>query len=48
YGDEQWAKMIAGRNFKSLPGFGTTFSGNIALKDNGYNVCFRNIQIKRL
>jgi hypothetical protein len=47
YGDDGWAKMIAGSKFKSMPDFGKKFSGHIGLQDHGDEVWYRNIMIKK-
>lgn len=46
--DDNWKKLIAGSKFKSMPGFGTFHKGKIALQDHGFDVWFRNIEIKKL
>ncbi|WP_084799938.1 3-keto-disaccharide hydrolase [Sediminibacterium salmoneum] len=48
YGDEAWFNLIANSKFKTMSGFGRTFSGHIALQDHGDDVWFRNIEIKEL
>ncbi|OIR05052.1 hypothetical protein GALL_128680 [mine drainage metagenome] len=46
--DDNWKKLIAGSKFKSMPGFGIFHKGKIALQDHGFDVWFRNIEIKKL
>lgn len=46
--DDSWKKLIEGSKFKTMPGFGTFHKGKIALQDHGYDVWFRNIEIKKL
>jgi len=48
YGDEIWYSLIGNSKFKTMPAFGRTFSGHIALQDHGDDVWFRNIEIKEL
>lgn len=48
YGDEQWNNLIANSKFRSMPAFGKTFKGHIALQDHGDNVWFKNIVVKKL
>jgi hypothetical protein len=47
-GDENWNTMVAGSKFKTMPGFGKSPKGRIALQDHGNAVWFRNIKIKEL
>ncbi len=46
--DDGWKKMVAGSKFKEWPAFGTFKDGHIALQDHGFNVWFKNIQVKKL
>jgi len=46
--DDNWNKLVAGSKFKDMPGFAKSHSGKIALQDNGNEVWYRNIQIKKL
>jgi hypothetical protein len=46
--DEGWKKMLAGSKFKQWPAFGTFKDGHIALQDHGFNVWYKNIQVKKL
>ncbi|OYZ00494.1 MAG: glycosyl hydrolase [Sphingobacteriia bacterium 28-36-52] len=48
YGDEIWYSLIGNSKFKTMPAFGRTFTGHIALQDHGDDVWFRNIQIREL
>jgi hypothetical protein len=43
-----WKEMIAGSKFKSMPMFGTSRKGHIALQDHGDKVWYRNIKIRKL
>jgi cytochrome c len=43
-----WKEMIAGSKFKSMPAFGTSRKGHIALQDHGDKVWYRNIKIRPL
>lgn len=45
--DDNWRKLIATSKFKSMPGFGTFHSGHIALQDQGEEVWYRNIRVKK-
>jgi cytochrome c len=44
----KWKAMIAGSKFKSMPLFGTSRKGHIALQDHGDKVWYRNIKIRKL
>jgi hypothetical protein len=46
--DDGWKKMVAGSKFKQWPAFGTFKNGHIALQDHGFNVWFKNIQVRKL
>jgi hypothetical protein len=46
--DDGWKKMVAGSKFKEWPAFGTFKTGHIALQDHGFNVWFKNIQVRKL
>ncbi len=46
--DDNWKKLIAATKFKDMPGFGMFRSGKIALQDEGNDVWYRNIMIKKL
>ncbi len=46
--DASWEKMIAGSKFKSMPLFGKSKKGHIALQNHGNKVWFRNVKIKML
>jgi Domain of Unknown Function (DUF1080) len=43
-----WKAMIAGSKFKTMPLFGTSRKGHIALQDHGDKVWYRNIKIRKL
>ena len=43
-----WKTMIAGSKFKTMPYFGTSRKGKIALQDHGDKVWYRNIKIRKL
>ncbi|QEC53486.1 uncharacterized protein DUF1080 [Anseongella ginsenosidimutans] len=44
----QWAELIAGSKFSSMPDFGKSQKGHIALQDHGNKVWYRNIKLKQL
>ncbi|MFN0007439.1 MAG: family 16 glycoside hydrolase [Planctomycetota bacterium] len=44
----EWAALVAGSKFASMPGFGKNRKGRIALQDHGDRVEFRNVKIRRL
>lgn len=44
----EWAELIAGSKFKSMPDFGKSQKGHIALQDHGNKVWYRNIKLKQL
>jgi len=44
----EWKEMVANSKFKSMPGFGESKKGHIALQDHGDAVWFRNIKIREL
>jgi hypothetical protein len=44
----EWKEMVAKSKFKSMPGFGESKKGHIALQDHGDAVWFRNIKIREL
>jgi hypothetical protein len=46
--NEAWKKRIASSKFKDMPGFGSFYSGHIALQDHGGEVWYRNIKIKKI
>ncbi|HEX6889250.1 MAG TPA: DUF1080 domain-containing protein [Chryseolinea sp.] len=46
--DSKWDQMVAGSKFKTMPDFGKSSKGRIALQDHGDNVWFRNIKIREL
>jgi hypothetical protein len=46
--NEKWKKVVAESKFKTMPGFGISHSGHIALQDHGEEVWYRNIQIKKI
>jgi hypothetical protein len=46
--DAKWDQMVAGSKFKTMPDFGKSSKGRIALQDRGDNVWFRNIKIREL
>jgi hypothetical protein len=46
--DDRWKKMVAGSKFKQWPAFGTFKNGHIALQDHGFNVWYKNIQVRKL
>jgi Domain of Unknown Function (DUF1080) len=46
--NDVWKKRIASSKFKEMPGFGSFHSGHIALQDNGGEVWYRNIKIKKI
>ena len=46
--DSKWDQMVAGSKFKTMPDFGKSTKGRIALQDHGDNVWFRNIKIREL
>lgn len=46
--DPNWEKMIAASKFKSMPMFGKSKKGHIALQNHGNRVWFRNIKIKMI
>ncbi len=43
-----WNKLIEGSKFKSMPAFGRSPKGKIALQDHGDPVWYKNIKIKKL
>jgi hypothetical protein len=43
-----WKAMIAASKFKTMPLFGTSRKGHIALQDHGDKVWYRNIKIRKL
>lgn len=45
--DENWRKLIAVSKFNTMPDFGTFHSGRIALRDQGTEVWYRNIRVKK-
>lgn len=44
----EWKEMVAKSKFKSMPGFGESKKGHIALQDHGDAVWFRNIKLREL
>ncbi|MFL5810504.1 MAG: DUF1080 domain-containing protein, partial [Flavisolibacter sp.] len=46
--DDNWKKLIAGSKFKDMKDFGTFKSGKIGLQDHGFDVWYKNVQIRRL
>ena len=44
----EWKNMVANSKFKTMPGFGESKKGHIALQDHGDAVWFRNIKIREL
>ena len=44
----EWKQMVANSKFKTMPGFGESKKGHIALQDHGDAVWFRNIKIREL
>lgn len=44
----EWKEMVANSKFKSMPGFGESKKGHLALQDHGDAVWFRNIKIREL
>jgi len=44
----EWAELVAGSKFASMPGYGKNPKGRIALQDHGDSVKFRNVKIRRL
>jgi len=46
--DASWNTMIAGSKFKSMPMFGKSQKGHIALQNHGNRVWFKNIKIKMI
>jgi hypothetical protein len=43
-----WDEMVAKSKFKSMPAFGKSKKGHIALQDHGDGVWFRNVKIREL
>jgi cytochrome c len=46
--DAQWNQLIAGSKFNTMPGFGRSPKGKIALQDHGDPVWYKNIKIRKL
>ncbi|WP_276372301.1 DUF1080 domain-containing protein [Chryseolinea sp. H1M3-3] len=44
----EWDAMVAKSKFSTMPGFGKSLEGHIALQDHGDPVWFRNIKIREL
>ncbi len=44
----EWDTMVKGSKFKTMPDFGKSTKGHIALQDHGNAVWFRNLKIKTL
>lgn len=45
---QEWADLVAGSKFASMPDFGKSQKGHIALQDHGNKVWYRNIKLKQL
>lgn len=45
---DTWKELVAGSKFNSMPDFGKSTKGHIALQDHGDKVWYRNIKIKEL
>jgi hypothetical protein len=45
---DDWAQRVQASKFKSMPLYGKSRSGHIALQDHGDWVAFRNIKIRRI
>ncbi len=43
-----WEKLVAASKFASMPGYGRSAKGRIALQDHGDHVEFRNVKIRAL
>ncbi|MFS8615712.1 MAG: DUF1080 domain-containing protein [Solitalea sp.] len=43
---QEWKELVAGSKFNSMPDFGKSKKGHIALQDHGDKVWYRNIKIK--
>jgi hypothetical protein len=46
--DDGWKKMVADSKFKQWPAFSTFKNGHIALQDHGFDVWYKNIQVRKL
>lgn len=44
----EWNQRVAASKFKTMPAYGTSKNGHIALQDHGNWVAFRNIRIRRI
>ncbi len=47
-GSDEWEALVADSKFSTMPGYGRSPRGHIALQDHGDLVSFRNIKIRRL
>ncbi len=47
-GDEDWNKRVAASKFAKYPKFGKASTGHLCLQDQGNEVAFRNIKIRKL
>ena len=48
WGSDDWKARVANSKFASMPGYGQSRRGHIALQDHGDPVFFRNVKIRRL
>ncbi len=46
--DDKWKSLIGISSFSTITGFGSFTKGRIALQDNGADVWFKNVRIKKL